>query len=206
MNTGTPPTAPNARTGEFTPPGMTAQARRKSPPDSSPSLIRLPPSWAPAASRADPGPAAGVSHRQLVARVREKLEQPQRVRQLVLPRFTDPVCGPPAVAGRGGHHEAASGVPAQARDRREVVWLTVQVTRPPFVLVGGRTPGGDEEQGPVVRGQRFRGHRHGPGPQPGSLHPAERGGSGHGRHIEHVEDPPSDENDVRRRLLAPPPA
>ena len=27
MNTGVPPTAPNARTGEFTPPGSTAQAR-----------------------------------------------------------------------------------------------------------------------------------------------------------------------------------
>ncbi len=27
MKTGTPPTVPNARTGEFTPPGMTALAR-----------------------------------------------------------------------------------------------------------------------------------------------------------------------------------
>src|SRR5436190_21807550 len=129
MNTGTPPTAPNARTGEFTPPGMTAQARRKSKPDSSPLLIPWPPSPARAASRA--GPAAGVSHGHLVARVREKLEQPQCVQQPVLPRFTDPVCGPPAVAGRRGHHEAASGVPAQAGDRREVVRCAVQVTRPP---------------------------------------------------------------------------
>src|ERR1022692_3545950 len=33
MNTGVPPTAPNARTGELTPPGMTAQARPKNSPD-----------------------------------------------------------------------------------------------------------------------------------------------------------------------------
>jgi hypothetical protein len=33
MNTGTPPTVPNARTGEFTPPGMTAQARLNNAPD-----------------------------------------------------------------------------------------------------------------------------------------------------------------------------
>jgi hypothetical protein len=33
MNTGTPPTVPNARTGEFTPPGITALARLNSSPD-----------------------------------------------------------------------------------------------------------------------------------------------------------------------------
>ena len=30
MNRGVPPTEPNARTGEFTPPGMTARARANS--------------------------------------------------------------------------------------------------------------------------------------------------------------------------------
>ena len=30
MNRGTPPTAPNARTGEFTPPGVTSRARANS--------------------------------------------------------------------------------------------------------------------------------------------------------------------------------
>ena len=30
MNRGTPPTEPNARTGEFTPPGMTSRARANS--------------------------------------------------------------------------------------------------------------------------------------------------------------------------------
>jgi len=34
MNTGSPPTAPNARTGELTPPGMIAQARWYKPGES----------------------------------------------------------------------------------------------------------------------------------------------------------------------------
>ena len=40
MNTGVPPTAPNARTGELTPPGATALARANSPADRWPPVIR----------------------------------------------------------------------------------------------------------------------------------------------------------------------
>src|ERR1700747_852311 len=98
MNTGSPPTAPNARTGEFTPPGMTSQAR------------------------------------------------PYRLRGV-----PDPVCAGPAAGAGGGHHIAVPAVPAQPGHGGEAVRLTVQVTRPPFVLVGGRAPGGRREEGPVGR-------------------------------------------------------
>ena len=59
MNTGVPPTAPNARTGEFTPPAMTALARRE-----------------------QLGGSVRASHRQPpLARVGQELQQPQPVGQ-----------------------------------------------------------------------------------------------------------------------------
>jgi hypothetical protein len=70
MNRGVPPTAPNARTGEFTPPGVTSRARANS--DS----LRL---------------TLGL------AGVNEVLEQPQRVRQRMLLRRAQPAGG---LAGR----------------------------------------------------------------------------------------------------------
>src|SRR5437764_12838023 len=52
---GSPPTAPNARTGELTPPGMRASARSKSDSPTS-SLVARACARAPANHRLDPGP------------------------------------------------------------------------------------------------------------------------------------------------------
>src|SRR6516164_5798652 len=90
MNLGTPPTAPKARTGEFTPPGVTSRARANSDSLRSPTLG-----------------LAGVD---------EVLEQPQRVRQRMVLRRAKPARGQAVrVARRRGQHVAVPAVPAQAR-------------------------------------------------------------------------------------------
>src|SRR5580692_13208057 len=89
MNRGTPPTAPNARTGEFTPPGVTLRARANSE-----SLL--------SATRG----LAGVD---------QILQQPQRVRQRMLLRRAQPARGQAVgKTGRRGQHVAVPAVPAQA--------------------------------------------------------------------------------------------
>src|ERR1700691_5060133 len=129
MNRGTPPTAPNARTGEFTPPGVTSRARAKSTSLRSATLG-----------------LAGVD---------EVLKRPQRVRQRVLLRRAEPARGH-AVGKprRRGEHVAVTAVPAEAR--YHAFRLAVEPAGPPLVFVGGRAPRHHEEQHPAQTG---RGHR-----------------------------------------------
>src|SRR5579859_2437331 len=91
MNRGVPPTEPNARTGEFTPPGVTSSAR---------------------ANRASLRLVTPVKLR--LARVDEVLEQPQRVRQRVLVRRAEPArLLAVGELGRRRQHVAVTAVPAQ---------------------------------------------------------------------------------------------
>src|SRR5579862_1830493 len=123
MKRGTPPTAPNARTGEFTPPGMTNWARENS-----------------ASLRSVTLGFAGVD---------KVLEQSQGIGERVLVGGAEPARGQAgAVPGRRGEHVAVAAVPAQAL--RDVFRLAVKTARPPFVFVGGCAPGHDEEQHPVL--------------------------------------------------------
>src|SRR5258707_7214353 len=111
MNRGVPPTEPNARTGEFTPPGMTARARANR------ESLRL---------------VTGVTLR--LAGVYEVLEQPQRVRQRMLLRRAEPARGQAGrVARRRGQHVTVPAVPAQALD--DAFRFAVEPGRPPFVFV-----------------------------------------------------------------------
>src|SRR5438132_2832572 len=113
MNRGTPPTAPKARTGEFTPPGVTSRARANSD-----SLLSA---------------TLGL------AGVDDVLEQPQRVRQRMLLRRAQPARGQAGrVTGRWGEHVAVAAVPAQAF--YDAFRLAVKSARPPFVFGGGRAP------------------------------------------------------------------
>src|SRR5579863_4703235 len=117
MNRGTPPTAPNARTGEFTPPGVTARARANNRSLRSATLA-----------------FAGVD---------EVLEQSQGIGERVLARRAEPARGQVRpVPGRRGEHVAVAAVPAQAL--RDVFRLAVKPARPPFVFVGGCAPGHHE--------------------------------------------------------------
>src|SRR5690348_1357090 len=115
MNTGSPPTAPNARTGELTPPGITAHARWNRLEESTQRLSQG-----------------------LFARIGEELERHQPVRQRVPTRVPDPLRTRPAAAAARGQDVTVPAVPAQPGHRGEAVRLAVQVAGPPFVLVGGR--------------------------------------------------------------------
>src|SRR6266851_7698267 len=135
MNRGTPPTAPNARTGEFTPPGVTSRARGNSDP------LRgvgggAPPEPCPRGGvwgGRPPGPAE-LSATLGLAGVDDVLQQPQRVRQRMLLRRAQPARGQPVrVIGRRGEHVAVAAVPAQAF--YDVFQLAVKAARPPFVFV-----------------------------------------------------------------------
>src|ERR1039457_6923928 len=125
MNRGTPPTAPNARTGEFTPPGVASRARANS-----------------AALRSVMLSLAGVD---------DELEQPQRVRQRMLLRGADPARAQRAgVARRRAEHVAVRAVPPQALAEPLRLGLGVRPACPPLVFSGSRAPGDHEEQHPVL--------------------------------------------------------
>src|SRR5215472_11866667 len=138
MNTGSPPTAPNARTGEFTPPGITARARRNSVAESGALVCgsRESTAWI----------IAGPLSEDLFAGVGQELKQPQSVRQRMLPRIPYPLRGAATATASRGDDVAVSAVPAQPGHRSEAVGLAVQVARPPFVLVSRRATSGDKEK------------------------------------------------------------
>src|SRR5271157_1711012 len=136
MKRGTPPTTPNARTGEFTPPGVTSRARANSeslrgvrgvvPPESAERGVRgvVPP------ESAEPSDTLGL------AGVDDVLQQSQRVRQRMLLRRAKPARGQAGrVARRRGQHVAVPAVPAQAF--HDAFRLAVEPARPPLVFVGG---------------------------------------------------------------------
>src|SRR5258707_7010380 len=110
MNRGVPPTEPNARTGEFTPPGMTARARANR------ESLRL---------------VTGVTLR--LAGVDEVLEQPQRIRQRMLLRRAEPARGPAGrLARRPGQHGT---VPARATAGPPGAFpVAIEARRSPFVF------------------------------------------------------------------------
>src|ERR1022692_4757910 len=173
MKTGVPPTAPKARTGELTPPGVTAQARANSPADRGASLL------------------IGSS----LASVSEELEQADAVRQRMLPGVAQPLRGAAgAAAGRRRQYVTVPAVPAQARHLRHGLGLAVKMARPTFVLVGGSAPGQHEEQNPGIRGQGDRAW-----PYAGTLQQVQRGITRRGRNVEHVEHPAGGQDDVRLR-------
>ena len=89
---------------------------------------------------------------------------------------------PPAYARRRGQHVAVPAVPAQALHEAFRLRLAVKPARPPFVFVGGRTPGHHEEQHPILADHRDRAD-----PHPGRLHPGERRGPRRGRYVQHVK-------------------
>src|SRR5208282_3995454 len=123
MNLGTPPTAPNARTGELTPPGVTSRARANS--DSLRGVRGV-----------VPPESAELSYTLGLAGVDDVLQQPQRVRQRMLPRRAKPARGQAVrVTRRRGQHVAVPAVPAQAFD--DAFRLAVKPARPPLIFVGG---------------------------------------------------------------------
>src|SRR6478752_4297655 len=77
MNRGVPPTALKARTGEFTPPGMAAQAREKS----SAETVSTPPVWQSSATRRVPGVHTGAEQDR--NRSQDQDEQPDGERDRV---------------------------------------------------------------------------------------------------------------------------
>src|ERR1700677_4296243 len=128
MNRGTPPTGPNARTGEFTPPGVTSTAR--------------------ANSSAERSPDNELAF--FLAGVNQVLEQPQRVGQRSPGRLPDPAYVL-AVAVPGGRceHVAVPAVPAQRLRLGEHVRRGVKTAGPPLVLVDRGASGHDVEVHPV---------------------------------------------------------
>src|ERR1700677_1106918 len=128
MNLGTPPTGPNARTGEFTPPGVTAAARANS------SALRSP----------DNELAF------FLAGVNQELEQPQRVGQRLPRGLPDPayVLAIPVPGGRCEPVAVPAG-PAQRLGLGEHVRRGVKPARPPLVLVDRGAPGHHVEVHPV---------------------------------------------------------
>src|SRR3569833_3152799 len=174
MNRGVPPTAPNARTGELTPPGTTAPARANSSCEI----------WSEV--------TFAVSQTSLT-HVREDLQYAYGVGQ----------CGvlgevhPGHLAAERQHRRrrddvAVTAVPAHARGLLDALGHRVEVAGPPLVLVLRRPAGRDEEQVALVahRGARTGGH-------PVALPALQREPAGLRGHVEDVEDPPGRQNDVR---------
>src|SRR5580658_10341991 len=147
MKTGSPPTDPNARTGELTPPGIRVLARANNAADRG--RRPAPDGTAPDCSASDiSGLLAGIS---------ERLEQLQAVGQLVAGRVAHPARGRAAGIARGRRDDVAvPAVPAQSGDFRHFFRLAVQVAGPPFGLVGRSAAGPDKEMSPVTGADRYR--------------------------------------------------
>src|SRR5215467_9919775 len=119
MNTGSPPTAPNARTGELTPPGMIAQARWYKPRESGTWLSARPPRRR---RRGTPG-AAGRARRGHHIAVPAVPAQPGHGGEIV--RLAVQVTGPPFVLvdGRAAGAGKKQGPVVRAeRDRAHGCW------------------------------------------------------------------------------------
>ena len=145
MNRGTPPTAPNARTGEFTPPGVTSTGAGEQRLAADRSESRTEPTLA---SQRRPGTRAAAARPAAGARLaRGASARPGRRR-----------------TGTAGRARSCPGS-ASAGPVDDALRLAVQAAGPPLVLVGGRAPGHHEEQHPVLArapppGRRDPGRRH----------------------------------------------
>ena len=82
-----------------------------------------------------------------------------------------------------------------------LLWLTVQLARPPFVLVGRSATGADKKVRPVGRADRNRARL-----DPGPLDPSQSRQADRPGHVEHVEDAARGQHDIGLRMCEPPSA